>query len=113
MRGVLGYFITIQSSVKCPQYLSQRIFEFLQNMRIKVDEMTENNFKQHIQSVRVKISQKDLSIFEESECYWKEISNHQFKFERSNLITNNYISIIINRGAQFKRIGYISKRKFC
>jgi len=84
-RGVLGYNILVQSSKKGPQYLSQRIFAFIDGIRDKIKNLTNEEFAQYVESVRVKIAQQDLSIQEEANRYWKEIAKHTYLFDRKEV----------------------------
>ena len=84
-RGILGYYILIQSSIAGPQFLSSRIRAFLDSTRDKIKNITEEEFKTFVQSVRIKIMQKDLSIYEEAYRYLNEINKHKYVFDRSKL----------------------------
>jgi insulysin len=81
-RGILAYYIYIQSSVKCPQYLSERIKTFVDSMRKKVEELTDEEFKKFADSVKIKILEKDFNIVQETERYWREVRTNRFLFDR-------------------------------
>jgi len=82
MRGILCYLVLIQSNIKSPQYLSGRVLNFVENMREKIKTLTDEEFAQYVESVRVKALQKDLSIRQEGSRYWYEINTHKYVFDR-------------------------------
>ena len=82
MRGILNYLIIVQSNVHGPQYLSQRILSFIDSMRSRIKSLTEEEFQKYVESVRVKIAQKDLSIKQEASRYWYEVNTHRYVFDR-------------------------------
>ena len=83
IRGVLGYYIYVQSSVKWSHYLSERVLAFIDHMREKIKDLSDDEFKKHVESVKTKNLQKDLSIYEEAERYWVEVTTHRFLFNKS------------------------------
>jgi len=82
LRGVLHYQIQVQSSKKGPQFLSQRILAFLDSMKEKITNISDEEFKKFVESVRVKVAQKDLSILQEGGRYWDQVVNHRYEFDR-------------------------------
>lgn len=81
-RSILNLNILIQSNVKCPHFLSKRVDVFLDNLKEKVEKLSDEDFNKYVDGVRVGLQQKDLSIYEESTRYWEEIGNHSYLFDR-------------------------------
>ena len=82
MRGIMNYVVLIQSNIKCPQYLSSRVLVFLEDMKERINQLTDEEFQKHVESIRVKILHKDLSIRQEGSRYWSEITTHRYIFDR-------------------------------
>jgi secreted Zn-dependent insulinase-like peptidase len=51
----------------------------------KVLGISEEEFNKFVESVRVKISQADLSINDETRRYWREIREHSYLFDRKEV----------------------------
>ena len=90
-RGILGYYILIQSSIAGPQFLSSRIGAFLDSTREKIKKISDEEFKIFVESVRIKILQKDLSIYQEAYRYLNEINKHRYVFNRSKIFFWDYV----------------------
>jgi len=84
-RDVLGLIILIQSNVKASHFLSQRISNFLEKTKEKINEISDEEFNKHVESVRSSITEKDLSIVQEGERYWKEIRTHKYIWNRKEI----------------------------
>lgn len=84
-RGILTSNVLVQSSHKSPEYISSRIYNFFDSYRAKIKEITQEDFEKFVQSVRVNVEQKDLSIQEECNRYWKEVQRHSYLFNRKDL----------------------------
>eukprot|EP01022_Parablepharisma_sp_SALTPOND_P008142 TRINITY_DN135276_c2_g1_i1.p1 TRINITY_DN135276_c2_g1~~TRINITY_DN135276_c2_g1_i1.p1 ORF type:complete len:1115 (-),score=53.18 TRINITY_DN135276_c2_g1_i1:2733-5687(-) len=84
LHKVLGGKFLIQSNKAPPEVLYQKINTFLDEIRLKVKNMTEGEFKQHVESVSIPLRQKPISLAEESVVYWKEISHNEYLFDRDN-----------------------------
>ena len=82
IRSVLHYNILVQSSKRGAEYLSQRVLAFVDSMKEKVSSITEEEFQKYIESVRVKVVQKDLSILQEGGRHWSQIVSHHYEFDR-------------------------------
>jgi len=84
-RGVLHYNIQVQSSKFGPEYLSKRVFAFIDSMKESVNGLSEEEFQKYVESVRVKVAQKDLSIMQEGSRYWDQIITHRYEFNRKEI----------------------------
>ncbi len=82
LNRVLGGNIVVQSTKMVPERLYQKINEFLATMKERMNRLTDAEFRQYVESVSVPIRQKYLSLIEESLCYWREISNNEYMFDR-------------------------------
>ena len=52
-------------------------------MRVKVRDMTDEEFAKNVNSVKTKISVKDKNLTEEFNRFWsKEFGTHSYEFER-------------------------------
>eukprot|EP01017_Pseudomicrothorax_dubius_P007824 TRINITY_DN12497_c0_g2_i2.p1 TRINITY_DN12497_c0_g2~~TRINITY_DN12497_c0_g2_i2.p1 ORF type:complete len:496 (-),score=139.25 TRINITY_DN12497_c0_g2_i2:38-1525(-) len=85
-RQVLGLFILVQSNVANANQVQTRIQSFLDGARKEVASLAETEFQKYIESVAVDISQRDLSISEEADRYWKEVREHQYVFNRKDVL---------------------------
>jgi len=82
--GIEGYRIIVQSSVKDPAYLDERIETFLKEFREVIIKMPEDEWLRNLSSVITKKLEKDKSLKQESYRYWKEIVNpHTYIFDRA------------------------------
>lgn len=79
--NVLGFTITVQSSVQNPNYIATRIESHINNMKAKIAELSDEEFKNHVESLRVGLKKADLSIFDEASRNWSEIESHQYEFD--------------------------------
>ena len=84
-RDVLGLIILIQSNVKPSHFLSQRISNFLEKTKEKINEISDEEFNKHVESVRASITEKDLSIVQEGERYWREVRTHKYLWNRREI----------------------------
>ena len=88
LRGVGFISFVIQSDTKTPVFLRERIGTFLESVKSKMAELSDEEFKKHIESVRTLFQQKPLNLEEEADRHWSEIIKRQFKFNRSKLISD-------------------------
>lgn len=82
IRGVRMLLMLVQSDVKSPHYLAQRIESFVDNYFKVIEEMDSETFETHKKSLIVSLSEKDYSIFEKTNREWNEISSQQFVYDR-------------------------------
>ncbi|KAL4472918.1 hypothetical protein ABPG72_007795 [Tetrahymena utriculariae] len=69
----------IQSSTKSPEYLSSRIQVFLESMKQTIQDLSEEDFKKFIESIRTQYKQKFLNIYEEAR-YFNDIIEGQLDY---------------------------------
>lgn len=82
LNRVLGARFVVQSNVACPEKVYQRINEFLEEAWKTVKDMSEEQFKLHVNAVCVPLRQEFMNLQEESVNYWKEISKNEYMFDR-------------------------------
>ncbi|EGR29906.1 insulin-degrading enzyme, putative [Ichthyophthirius multifiliis] len=76
------YFkFVIQSNVECPEYLSSRIQNFINQQRQKIKDISQNEFLVLKKSVECMLKQKEFSIYQESKKYFYEINNNTYLFD--------------------------------
>jgi insulysin len=81
--GVLGFRVIVQSSVKDPAYLDERIENFLASVKDNLGTLSEEEWTNHCQSLIARKLEKDKSLKQEAERFWKEVANpHTYWFER-------------------------------
>lgn len=80
--GVRGIQFIIQSTVKGPKHINQRVEEFLKTFETKLKEMTLDEFKSNVNALIDLKLEKHKNLGEESRFYWQEVSNGTLKFDR-------------------------------
>ncbi|XAR69465.1 Insulysin [Bertholletia excelsa] len=80
--GVHGLQFIIQSPVKGPRHLDERVRAFLSNFESKLCEMSDSEFKKLVNALIDMKLEKHKNLWEESHCYWPEISVGTLKFDR-------------------------------
>lgn len=78
-----GLACIVQSSVKSPEYIWQKIKEFFDETDKQISqELTDELFKTHVNSVITEKKQKDLTLSEEIFRNAHEIKKHHYVFDR-------------------------------
>eukprot|EP01034_Spumella_vulgaris_P021908 gene21909-27985_t len=77
-----GLHIIIQSGVKDPHYLNNRVEEFLTAFRVDLAAYSEEKFASFVTAVVEKLIEKPKNIDEESGRYWEEIRTGRYLFDR-------------------------------
>ncbi|KAJ7972217.1 insulin-degrading enzyme-like 1, peroxisomal [Quillaja saponaria] len=80
--GILGLQFIIQSTVKGPGGIEQRVEAFLKMFESKLYEMTADEFKSNVNTLIDMKLEKHKNLSEESAFYWREIYNGTLKFNR-------------------------------
>jgi insulysin len=80
--GICGYRFIIQSSVKDPDYIHERIEEFIVELRQIIAGMSDTQFEDHKNGLIVRLEEKDKSLQHEAAYYWEEVSSHKYMFDR-------------------------------
>lgn len=87
-----GLMCLVQSTVKSPEVIWQRITTFFDENKKTVLEISDELFKTHVNSVLTELKQKDLNLSSEAFRNAMEIKRHFFVFNRKD----NYIAILEN-----------------
>ncbi|KAM3142497.1 hypothetical protein pb186bvf_005399 [Paramecium bursaria] len=110
IRGVQGLSFLIQSNSKSPNYVQQRIKLFLhEQMFNTIKELTEEQFQEYKESVRVELIEKDYSLNKESGRFWLELQKHQGLFNRRQLKLQILPAITIDEVKQFYQQNIIER----
>ncbi|KAL8158714.1 hypothetical protein V2J09_000251 [Rumex salicifolius] len=80
--GIRGIQFVIQSTVKGPGQIDQRVEAFLKMYEFKVRDMTEDEFKSNVNALIDMKLEKHKNLREECRFYWKEIMDGTLKFDR-------------------------------
>ncbi|XP_042422587.1 insulin-degrading enzyme-like 1, peroxisomal isoform X1 [Zingiber officinale] len=80
--GTRGVQIIIQSSIKDPPYLEARVDAFLEMFESKLQEMTNEEYKNYVHALIDMKLEKFKNLWEESAFYWREIVDGTLKFDR-------------------------------
>jgi len=83
---VLGGSILVQSDKMAPEKLYGEINNFLSYMKEKLNEMSEEEFKDFIEAAIVPYRQECINLSEECDEFWAEIVNGESCFEENKLI---------------------------
>jgi insulysin len=81
--GVNGFRIILQSSVKDPVFLDQRVEAFLSSVKEMLVTLPDEEFANHVEALVTKKLEKDKNLKQEANRYWKEIvAPHTYIFDR-------------------------------
>ncbi|XP_041024462.1 insulin-degrading enzyme-like 1, peroxisomal [Juglans microcarpa x Juglans regia] len=80
--GIHGVQFIIQSTVKGPGNIDLRVEAFLKTFESKIYEMTDDEFKNNVNTLIDMKLEKYKNLREESGFYWREIYNGTLKFDR-------------------------------
>jgi len=81
-RGTNGITFSVTSDVKEPNYVSQKINEFIELYLKKIEEMTEKTFEEIKKALEINKTQKPLHLQEESsELFYYQIMTHKYNFD--------------------------------
>jgi 1-pyrroline-5-carboxylate dehydrogenase len=86
LNRILGARFLVQSDKMHPEGIYQKINEYLQNAWNTIKNMTDEQFKVHVEAVCVPLRQEYMNLAEESTTYWKEISRNENLFDRKEKI---------------------------
>ena len=89
-----GLRIVVQSEKK-PGYLEERVEAFLDEMKIRLETMTDEEFISHRSGLEKKWLEADKNLAEEVAKYIVQLNSGHLDFLRSTLW--NFYSIIVNR----------------
>lgn len=82
--GAQGLRIIVQSD-KHPQYVEERIDQFMESMEEHVTKMSDEEFNKHKESLAVQKLEKPKTMGSLSAVFWGEISTQLYNFDRVNI----------------------------
>ncbi|XP_054708191.1 insulin-degrading enzyme-like [Uloborus diversus] len=82
--GAQGIRILVQSD-KSPSYVDGRIEAFVQYFEKYIQEMTDDEFQNHILSLSTIRLEKPKKLSVQTAKYWLEIASRQYNFDRDNI----------------------------
>ena len=78
-RDIISCWFLIQSPTKDCLHIRKRLDIHLAKMRVKMQEMTDEEFETISNSVKTIISEKDKNLYEDFERFWrKELVTHAY-----------------------------------
>ncbi|KAJ4971577.1 hypothetical protein NE237_004676 [Protea cynaroides] len=80
--GIRGVHFIVQSTVKDPRQIDLRIEAFLKVFETKLNEMTNDEFRDNVNALINMKLEKHKNLQEESAFYWQEIIDGTLKFDR-------------------------------
>ncbi|XP_057438666.1 insulin-degrading enzyme-like 1, peroxisomal [Lotus japonicus] len=80
--GIRGLQFIIQSTVKAPGNIEQRVEAFLKVFETKLYEMTNDEFKSNVNALIDMKLEKHKNLREESAFFWREINDGTLRFDR-------------------------------
>jgi len=86
--GVQSLRMIIQSKNFTPDFLDDRIEQFLLEARTLLAELTEDEFKNFVNSIAAELLEADKTLGQETNRYWREISNECYVFDRAQREVN-------------------------
>lgn len=81
--GVQSFRLLIQSKNFAPDFLDGRIEQFLLEARVLLAKLTEDEFKNYANSIAAELLEADKTLGQETNRYWREISNEYYVFDRA------------------------------
>ncbi|OQV25668.1 Insulin-degrading enzyme [Hypsibius exemplaris] len=82
--GVLGLQVLVQSH-RTPEYVDQRIENFIREMQPFVSQLSAEEFKTHVEALAAHRLEKPKTIAQQATKYWNEIFSRQYNFDRDRL----------------------------
>ncbi|CAJ0633735.1 13753_t:CDS:10 [Entrophospora sp. SA101] len=80
--GIMGLRFIIQSE-KDPNYLEHRIEEFIKALQKIIEEMSDEAYEKHIQSIITIKTEKPKNLYQEAYRYWNHITNGYYEFNKT------------------------------
>jgi insulysin len=82
IRGILNFMVLIQSSVKCPLIIFDRITEFIKQMQLELIELDDQKYEKIVKSSLEGSFKKDLSLEDEYRRFKFEVDSGAYCFDR-------------------------------
>jgi insulysin len=98
--GAHGVRFIIQSD-KAPNYLDERIENFIELTKETLNKMNDDEFKVHIESLSLSKLEEPKKISQQSNIYWNEIVTRNFNFDREPIEVEDIKKLTKNDIVQF------------
>ena len=98
---LLSIHIIVQSNHKDPQYLDERIEDFLNTFKALLLQYTPEMIKENIDAVKDRLLEKSKNLNEDSRKYWSEIKSRTYLFGREKLLSESLSSITLTDIIEF------------
>lgn len=98
---VIAIHLIVQSNHKDPQYLDERIEDFLVGFKKLLLEYTETQINENIEAVKDKLLEKPKNLNEGSRNYWSEIKSRAYLFGREKLLAEALTPLTLNDIIEF------------
>jgi len=82
--GVKGFGTVIQSNVRDPTFLDERIEIFFQTSLEMLQNLTQEDFQKNINALIVQTLEKDKRLAQETTRFWEEIITRKYEFDRAH-----------------------------
>ena len=97
----LAIHIIVQSNHKDPQYLDERIEDFLISFKELLLQYTPEQVQENIEAVKDRLLEKPKNLNEGSRQYWSEIKARTYLFGREKLLSEALTPITLNEIIEF------------
>ena len=74
--------------MKSPQYISDRVELFVNEQKKKIEDITEDEYKKHVDSIKIKKIEEDYTLNQQISRFWKAINEHHYEFNRSKYLVD-------------------------
>ena len=91
---LIRFSFAIKSDCKPAHYLGDRIDSFLQQEKLKLDEMTDEKFNEFKSGVMTELTKKYVEFSDKSNLMWKHIKNHDYVFNFKEEISQRVLSTV-------------------
>ena len=73
--------MSVSGSAKEPNYVSQKVTEFLEEHQKDLDSLTQKTFDEIKKSLEINSTQKPLTLSEDADRIWAQIHKHRYEWE--------------------------------
>ena len=77
-RDINGAWMLVQSPEKGCAHIKESMNKHLENMRAKVAEMSDSDFKTQVEAVYTAVAEKDQNLNQENARHMVEITSHRY-----------------------------------
>jgi len=99
--GLQGYRVTVQSSVKDPIILDERIEDFLEESCKRLTVMAEEEFQKFVAAKIISYLEKEHTLKELHDQFWDEVYDWKYRFNRYELLAERTRSLTLQEIQSF------------